>query len=320
MLPPTLVRRLVLAPLVVAIAVAFLVLSPFLALAALVSGLAARSRAGHMRSLRLVGFAAIWFIAETVALFVLLGLWIVSGFGGRLGTEPYQSRHYAVVRWFLDTLYHGAEKTYGLRVEVDEPELTAEERSARLARPVIVLCRHAGPGDSFLLIHQLLSVYGRRPRVVMKAALQFDPSLDVAGNRLPNVFIQHSKTGENIFTEQIQRLARGLDQTGALVIFPEGANWTPGRWRRGIRRLEHQGRDDLAARARDMPNLLPPRPGGTLAAIAACPQADVIFVAHSGPGQHHQRRRRLAELPHRPGHPGEVVAGAGRSGTAFGRA
>ncbi len=282
MLPPTLVRRLVLAPLVVAVAVLFLALSPFLALAALVSGLAARSRAGHMRSLRLVGFAAIWFIAETVALLVLLGLWVVSGFGGRLSTEPYQSRHYAVVRWFLDMLYDGAEKTYGLRVEVEEPELTAAERIARLARPVIVLCRHAGPGDSFLLIHQLLSVYGRRPRVVMKAALQLDPSLDVAGNRLPNVFISHSKTGENIFTEQIQRLARGLDQTGALVIFPEGANWTPGRWRRGIRRLEHQGRDDLAARARDMPNLLPPRPGGTLAAIAACPQADVIFVAHAG--------------------------------------
>ena len=282
MLPPTLVRRLVLAPLIVAIAVVFLVLSPFLALAALVSGLAARSRAGHMRSLRLVGFAAIWFIAETAALLVLLGLWVVSGFGGRLSTEPYQSRHYAVVRWFLDTLYNAAEKTYGLRVEVDEPELTAAERIARLARPVIVLCRHAGPGDSFLLIHQLLSVYGRRPRVVMKAALQLDPSLDVAGNRLPNVFISHNKTGENIFTEQIQRLARGLDHTGALVIFPEGANWTPGRWRRGIRRLEHQGRDDLAARAREMPNLLPPRPGGTLAAIAACPQADVIFVAHAG--------------------------------------
>ena len=189
MLPPTLVRRLVLAPLVVAVAVLFLALSPFLALAALVSGLAARSRAGHMRSLRLVGFAAIWFIAETVALLVLLGLWVVSGFGGRLSTEPYQSRHYAVVRWFLDMLYDGAEKTYGLRVEVEEPELTAAERIARLARPVIVLCRHAGPGDSFLLIHQLLSVYGRRPRVVMKAALQLDPSLDVAGNRLPNVFI-----------------------------------------------------------------------------------------------------------------------------------
>jgi 1-acyl-sn-glycerol-3-phosphate acyltransferase len=282
MLPPLLVRRLVVAPAVVVLALAFIVLSPFLALLALVSGLAARSRPGRMRSLRLTCFALIWLVAETAALFMLLGLWIVSGFGGRLSTEPYQSRHYAVVRWFLDMMYAGAARTYGLRVEVDEPELTASERIARLARPVIVLSRHAGPGDSFLLIHELLSSYGRRPRVVMKAALQFDPTLDLLGNRLPNVFIEPSHTGENVFTEKIQRLARGLDQTSALVIFPEGANWTPGRWRRGIGRLERSGRPDLASRARDMPNLLPPRPGGALAAIQACAEADVIFVAHSG--------------------------------------
>ena len=87
-------------------------------------------------------------------------------------------------------MYRGAERTYGLRVEVDEPELTGEELAARLTRPVIVLCRHAGPGDSFLLVHQLLSVYHRRPRVVMKAALQLDPSVDIVGNRLPNVWIK----------------------------------------------------------------------------------------------------------------------------------
>ena len=31
-----------------------------------------------------------------------------------------------------------------------------------------------------------------------------------------------------------------------------------------------------------MPNLLAPRTGGVLAAITACPEADVIFVAHAG--------------------------------------
>jgi hypothetical protein len=61
-----------------------------------------------------------------------------------------------------------------------------------------------------------------------------------------------------------------------------GGNWTPGRSQRGIRRLEQLGRRDLAARARSMPNLLPPRAGGALAAITACPGADVIFVAHAG--------------------------------------
>ena len=282
MLPPRLVRRLVLAPMVIVLAFGIIVLSPLLGLLALLFGLAGLMRAGRMRNLRLLSFAVVWLTAEIVALVMLFGLWLISGFGGRLHTEPYQERHYAVVRRFLDSLYRGAERTYGLRIEVDEPELTAEERVARLARPVIVLSRHAGPGDSFLLVHQLLSVYRRRPRVVMKAALQFDPSLDVVGNRLPNVFIRPRQTGEKIFTEQIERLAAGLDQAGALGIFPEGANWTPYRWRRGIRRLEHAGRRDLAARARDMPNLLPPRPGGTLAAVAACPCADVIFVAHAG--------------------------------------
>jgi 1-acyl-sn-glycerol-3-phosphate acyltransferase len=282
MLPPRPVRRLVLAPMLIALALGVILLSPLLFLLALLSGLAGLLRAGRMRNLRLVSFAVVWLSAEIVALVMMFGMWIISGFGGRLHTEPYQERHYAVVRRFLDSLYRGAEKTYGLRVSIDEPAPTPEERLARLARPVIVLSRHAGPGDSFLLVHQLLTVYQRRPRVVMKATLQFDPSLDVAGNRLPNVFIKRRETGERIYTDQIERLARGLEPAGALVIFPEGGNWTPARWRRGIRRLEHAGRRDLAERARDMPNLLPPRPGGTLAAVAACPDADVIFVAHAG--------------------------------------
>jgi 1-acyl-sn-glycerol-3-phosphate acyltransferase len=282
MLPPRLVRRLVLAPLAIVIAVAVVVLFPLLALLALTFGLVGMSRPGRMRGLRLLFFALVWLVAETSALFMCLGLWIVSGFGGRLRTEPFQSRHYAIMRWFLDLLYRAATSTFGVRVEVDEPALDAAEQAARLARPVIVLSRHAGPGDSFLLVHHLLSVYGRRPRVVMKATLQLDPGLDVVANRLPNVFIAHRRTGERFFVEQIERLARGLDHLGALVIFPEGGNWTPGRWQRGIRRLEQLGRPDLAARAQDMPNVLPPRSGGALAAIAACPDADVIFVAHAG--------------------------------------
>src|SRR5262249_58321702 len=93
-------------------------------------------------------------------------------------------------RWFLDNLYQRALRVFRLTVEVDEPEATGTELAARLTRPVIVLSRHAGPGDSFLLIHHLLSRYGRRPRIVMKAALQFDPSIDVVIIRLPHAFVR----------------------------------------------------------------------------------------------------------------------------------
>ena len=282
MLPPRLVRRLVLAPLAVVIALAVVVLSPLLALLILGFELLRRVRPTRRRGLRLLYFAIIWLTAETAALFMCLALWIASGFGGRLHTEPYQSRHYAIMRWYLDRIYQAATSMFQLSIDVDEPEFTAEEQAARLARPVIVLCRHAGPGDSLLLVHHLLTVYERRPRVVMKASMQLDPGVDVVANRVPNVFIRPRRIGEHIYTEEIERLAHGLDRMGALVIFPEGGNWTPGRWQRGIGRLERLGRSDLAAKATQMPNVLAPRPGGALTAIAACPEADVIFVAHAG--------------------------------------
>ena len=277
MLPPKLLRRLVLGPLAIVIALAVAVLSPFLAVLTLAFGLR-RLRPGRMRGLRLLYFALVWLAAEASALFMCLGLWVASGFGGRLSTEPYRSRHYAIMRWYLDAVARAAERTLGLRVEIDGPECDAVSGDG----PVIVLSRHAGPGDSFLLVHYLINRYGRRPRVVMKASLQLDPGLDVVTNRLPNVFIQHRRAGKRLFVDQIRRLARGLGPGDALVLFPEGGNWTPARWQRRIRRLEHAGRTDLAARARRMPNVLGPRAGGALAAIAACPGADVIFVAHAG--------------------------------------
>src|ERR1700691_4271160 len=83
-LPPRLVRRLVVAPMGICFALALIVLSPLLAVLALLFGLAGLLRAGRMRNLRLVSFAVVWVTAELVALVLLLGLWIVSGFGGRL--------------------------------------------------------------------------------------------------------------------------------------------------------------------------------------------------------------------------------------------
>lgn len=279
MLPPWLVRRLLLAPLTVAVAIALIVTFPLLALVATAFGLVRRSRPGRMRGLRLLWFAVVWLTAETITLATCLALWVAGGFGGRLGTEPYTSRHYGIMRWFLGLAYRAGTAAFGVRVEVEDPPLGGP---VELPHPVIVLSRHAGPGDSFLLVHHLLNVYGRKPRVVMKAVLQIDPSVDVVFNRTPNVFISRRKAGEGLFVAEIERLAGDLGRDGALVIFPEGGNWTPSRWQRGIQRLERRGRRDLASRAVQMPNVLAPRTGGVLAAIAAAPEADVVFVAHAG--------------------------------------
>ena len=66
------------------------------------------------------------------------------------------------------------------------------------------------------------------------------------------------------------------------MIFPEGGNFTPRRRERGIERLRKLGLERMAVRAEAMTNVLAPRPGGVLAALAAAPDADVVLVAHTG--------------------------------------
>ena len=186
------------------------------------------------------------------------------------------------MRWFLDLVYRTADRTCGLRVTVDEPEPPPGEQAARLARPLIVLSRHAGPGDSLLLVHHLLSVYGRRPRVVMKATLQLDPTVDVLANRLPNVFLPRARAaGERISPSRSGGSPRGLTRRARWSSSPRAATGRRGAGT-GPPAAGRARPPDLAHRAGTMPNVLPPRAGGALAAIAACPAADVIFVAHAG--------------------------------------
>ncbi|HEX8134176.1 MAG TPA: hypothetical protein VF880_12220, partial [Actinomycetes bacterium] len=121
MLPPRLVRRLVLAPLLIVVTVAVIVTLPLLAL---VAAAASPWLPGRWRALRLLWFGLVWLTLESVALFVCLGLWVASGFGGRLDTEPYLARHYGVMRWFLAALFRVATRAFRLRVEVEEPAPT----------------------------------------------------------------------------------------------------------------------------------------------------------------------------------------------------
>ncbi|GAA3308979.1 1-acyl-sn-glycerol-3-phosphate acyltransferase [Nonomuraea dietziae] len=270
------VRRLVLVPLVIVLAVVAVVTLPLWLV--VVTAASMRLPPPQRRGVRFLWFGVAWLALECGVLAACLGLWVAGGFGGRLHRDTHQERHYQLIRWFLSRVYLVAVRVFRLTVDIQEPR---EDPSARLARPVIVLSRHAGPGDSFLLVYHLLQLYDRRPRIVMKAALQFDPSLDVVINRLPNAFVPR-RSGESGIIEEIRRLSATMDADDALVIFPEGGNFTPRRRRLAIRRLEEKGLAEEAKRAGAMDHLLPPRPGGAIAAIEACPAADVVFVAHTG--------------------------------------
>jgi hypothetical protein len=68
----------------------------------------------------------------------------------------------------------------------------------------------------------------------------------------------------------------------ALVIFPEGGNFTPGRRLRAIDGLRRAGRRGRARQAARLGHVLAPRPAGTVSAIDAAPHSDLVIVAHTG--------------------------------------
>jgi 1-acyl-sn-glycerol-3-phosphate acyltransferase len=164
-----------------------------------------------------------------------------------------------------------------LRIETRGPTPDAHP-----GKPILVCCRHAGPGDSFTLIHALMHWYSREPRVVLKDTLAWDPMIDVVLSRIPARFITPNPAAGEDLESQIGVLASDLDENDAFVIFPEGGNFTPERRQRGIDRLRKLGLERMARRAEAMTNVLAPRPGGVIAALDAAPEADVLLVAHTG--------------------------------------
>jgi 1-acyl-sn-glycerol-3-phosphate acyltransferase len=273
--PPRWVRRVVLAPAVVLLAVAVATTVPvWLFLAAAASPLVP----GHLRPLRLLWICVAYLIVDAGALVAMFALWLASGFGWKKRSPPFQRAHYRLAGWFLRVLFSQARWALRLRIAV----VGTDPDTAAPGRPELVVCRHAGPGDSFILVHALVNWYRREPRIVLKDSLQWDPAVDVLLNRLPSRFIAPRPDGRRPLEDEVGALAVGLDENDAFVIFPEGGNFTPHRRQRAIDRLRSLGLYRMAARAEAMRNVLAPRPGGLLAALDAAPDAGVIFVGHTG--------------------------------------
>lgn len=183
----------------------------------------------------------------------------------------------ALMRSVLDDGYRVMHRTLDVTVVLEEGSATTEQLQA--ADGVIVLARHCGPGDSLFIAWLLASYHRLSVSIVLKKTLRWEPTVDVAGDHLPLCFVG---SGGGKAIRGVESLARTLATGRALLIFPEGGNFTWERWRTSLQRLRERGEHLLARRAHARTHTLPPRPGGAVAALAAAPQADVLLLAHSG--------------------------------------
>ncbi len=276
-LPPTWVRRPLSLLVVVGLAFAATLL-PLLVLAAVAASLVVP---GRWRVLRLLGFALVYLLLECVGLAIAFVLWVASGFGWKLRSPLFQRWHYAVLKGLLDELLLTARVLFHLEIDIDGVSWSPlDDGVPGSTNAMVVLSRHAGPGDSLLLVRTLMDHdHLRRPRIVLKDTLQWDPLLDVYLNRLPNAFLTGGRKDQ---PARVAEVSRDLGDEDAVLIFPEGGNFTEGRRLRAIDRLRGKGMLEQVRRAERMRHVLPPRPGGVAAALQAAPHADVVFVAHTG--------------------------------------
>lgn len=270
--PPRIARRVVVAPAVVLLCVALVALSPLLLVAAALADLALRGRSFGLT--RLVSFGVVYVAAEAATIVAFLVLWIGSGFGIWLRRPWTRAAHYAVIRAWLHGLSAAGRVLLGLRIVVADPP---EPRPG----PLLVFGRHAGIGNSLMMVRQLMLKYGRTPRVVMLELLAWDPVIDVLAHRLDGVFISHRPGRDEARLESIAGLAAGMGDMEAFILYPEGKDFTEPVKARAIRRLRDKGHHEHAERAEAMERVLPPRHRGPLAAILAAPEADVVLVAHT---------------------------------------
>jgi len=231
-----------------------------------------RPRLGRIR--RVVAIAAVYSATEIVGLIAAAGRWVrfaVDRDAARDRRDRVRSLDKS-----LRILRRATERFGGLEVVQDADTRTLP------AGPLIVCGRHGGVGGAFLLAQILLCEQDRLPWVVLKQTLSWDPLIDALLSRIPHAFIDPQPGDEGATAARVGELARGMSADDALLIFPEGGNFTPRRRLHAIRRLRRRGLAKAAARAAQLRHVLPPHPDGLFAAIDTAPESDVVFVAHTG--------------------------------------
>src|SRR5205807_7217293 len=125
--------------------------------------------------------------------------------------------HYRLLHWYVHGLAERVLSLLDIDVKAQIPDDVAG--ALRRDRPLLFFSRHAGPGDTVLLVDMLQSDFDRLPSVVFKDTLAIDPCVDLVGHRLPHAVLDTSDREE--CEARINQVTAHLDPKGILVLFPE---------------------------------------------------------------------------------------------------
>ena len=226
----------------------------------------------HWMGVRLYSFGVVYLTAETAGLIALGATWVATGFGRF--RRPLLSWTFAIQQTWAGTLLGAARGIFGLRLEVENDEAISPG-------PIVLMVRHASIVDNLLPAVLVSTRHGILLRYILKRELLSDPCLDVAGNRLPNYFVQRGADDAQAELSAIRDLAAGLGPNDGVLIYPEGTRFTEAKQTRALEKLK-EIEPGLFERAQQLSHVLPPRLGGPLALLEAAGTADVVILTHQG--------------------------------------
>ena len=216
---------------------------------------------------------ALWsyLAVETFGLVLFLPLWLLG--------QGSEHRRLALHHWFARVwarwVFWSIVRLFEMRVRVEGDEEAAEG-------PVIVFCRHVSPVDNLLPLVFLEGRHGLWLRWVMNSWLVRDPCIDIVGHRLRSTFLTVGSREGSRQIAKVSALGDNLESREGVLVFPEGALFTPMRLARAVRRMRRSGDEEEARLAEGLRHVLPPQLGGALALLERAPDADVVFCAHTG--------------------------------------
>jgi hypothetical protein len=285
--PPRWIRRLVITPVVFIGALFFTVLSPLIHLVAAVIDLVVDRR--RWRVSRVVGIALAFCVAEVFGLFALFTVWIGSGFGRFMDRPLWVRANNLLAGQYMELITNAISFFVGFKLV-----LTFESDPSNVQ---LLFARHAGPGDAIRLMKIVFRDMDRRCHAVGAAKLQWDPFLDIAGERLGFHYLHQNPNDTAAELGKIKDLTAGMGPADTLILCPEGGNFTPNRRRQRIDREQQRGRSDRAQLAESLNYTLLPKTGGVMAAIEGAPDANVMFLGHAGLDDIHSFRTLWALMP-----------------------
>ena len=256
-----LIRRLISLTILYVLAITLYAMAPILIAIALCLSVTRRFRTLPHALLFALGFV----FYECVGVLKLFWLWC------RYRNSPdYLPRNQQVQYWWANGLLQLGIRIYDLQITISGQE-ALEGPSA------LMIVRHTSIADTVLPMLYFAKVRNEGMRYILKKELTAMHCLDIAGHRLPNLFVDRSGIDTDRKLSAIKALTATAGPQESVLVYPEGTRFT----------LKKQARllatkPELAEQLNRWPSLLPPRLGGVSAMLEANPEKDVVFLAHVG--------------------------------------